>query len=400
MTMKSARLAFLFSNLGHFHVHLFTAFYAVIVLQLEKEWTGSYEELLRLWTLGSLLIGVMALPAGRLGDRWTARVMMTVLFIGMGGASILCGFVDGPTALLAGLAMIGLFAAIYHPIGIPWLIRNFDRNTGKILAMNGIFGSFGTAGAGLIAGVLIAWLGWRAAFIVPGVVCLLTGLAMLYYVLTGRLTSAPPQRRRQTPASRSDALRVFFVLVVAMFVGSMLYHVMQNGLPKVFAEALRAQIGDGPLGAGILTSFVFIMGGAMQLIGGHLADRFSLKTVYLLCWFCQMVFVTLVALIGGFGMVGIAALAVMANLAAQPAENLLLARYAPEKYHGLAFGCKFVLTFVAAPAAIQLIAFVREATGGPFWIFAGLGAAGLLVVLLILTLPAPRPETAPPAAAE
>jgi MFS family permease len=398
MTKTSARLAFLFSNLGHFYIHMFTAFYAVIVLQLERDWTMSYEDLLRLWFWGSLMVGVMALPAGRLGDWLTARVMMTIYFIGLGSASILCGLVDGPRAMMVGLIALGVFAAIYHPIGIPWLIRNAQNNTGKVLAVNGIFGSIGTGGAGVVAGGLIALFGWRAAFILAGALCLATGLAMLYCVATGRLSAAPPAKADQVPRSRGDALRVYLVLVVAMFFGGILYNVMQNGLPKVFSEQLRDVIGDGPMMAGLLTSFVFISGGIMQLIGGALADRFALNRVYLLCWFCQMIFVTLTAMIGGVGLVGIAALAIMANVASQPAENMMLARYAPEKHHGIAFGLKFVLAFLTGPIAIALIAFVREATGSMYWLFTGLGIAGVVVVLSILALPTvsrERPASAP-----
>jgi MFS family permease len=398
MSKTSARLAFLFSNLGHFYVHMFTAFYAVIVLQLERDWTMSYEELLRLWFWGSLMVGVMALPAGRLGDWLTARVMMTIYFIGLGSASILCGLIDGPRAMMGGLIALGVFAAIYHPIGIPWLIRNSQNNTGKVLAVNGIFGSIGTGGAGVVAGGLIALFGWRAAFILPGALCLATGLAMLFCVATGRLSATPPVKADQVPRSRGDALRVYLVLVVAMFFGGILYNVMQNGLPKVFSEQLRDVIGDGPMMAGLLTSFVFISGGIMQLIGGVLADRFALNRVYLLCWFCQMVFVTLTAMIGGVGLVGIAALAIMANVASQPAENMMLARYAPEKHHGIAFGLKFVLSFMTGPIAVVLIAFVREATGSMYWLFTGLGIAGVVVVLSILALPTvsrERPASAP-----
>jgi len=398
MAKTSQRLAFLFSNLGHFYIHLFTAFYAVIVLQLERDWRMSYEELLRLWFWGSLMVGVMALPAGRLGDRLTARVMMTIYFLGLGGASIVCGLVDGPLAMKAGLVSLGVFAAIYHPVGIPWLIRNSQNNTGKVLALNGIFGSIGTGGAGVVAGGLIALFGWRAAFIVPGAVCVLTGLAMLYCTATGRLSSAPPAKTSAVPRSRGDAMRVYCVLLIAMFFGGILYNVMQNGLPKFFSEELHDLIGEGPMMAGLLTSFVFVSGGIMQLIGGFLADRFALNRVYLVCWFCQMVFVTLTAMIGGVGLVGIAALAIMSNVASQPAENMMLARYAPEKHHGLAFGLKFVLSFLTGPLAIALIAFVREETGSMFWLFAGLGIAGVAVVLSILALPTvarEQPASAP-----
>jgi MFS transporter, FSR family, fosmidomycin resistance protein len=318
----------------------------------------------------------------------------------MGSASIVCGLIDGPSAMAAGLVALGVFAAIYHPIGIPWLIRNAQGSAGKVLAVNGIFGSIGTGGAGIVAGGLIAGFGWRAAFIVPGILCLATGLAMLYCVATGRLSSAPPSKVSQVPQSRGDALRVYLVLLIAMFFGGILYNVMQNGLPKVFSEELRGLIGDGPMMAGLLTSCVFVSGGIMQLVGGFLADRFALNRVYLLCWFCQMIFVTLTATIGGVGLVGIAALAIMANVASQPAENMMLARYAPERHHGLAFGLKFVLSFLTGPIAIALITFVREQTGSMFWLFTGLGIAGVVVVLSILALPTVAREQAASAPAE
>ena len=37
-------------------MHMFAAFYFVIILSLEQEWKFSYDELISLWTLGALLI--------------------------------------------------------------------------------------------------------------------------------------------------------------------------------------------------------------------------------------------------------------------------------------------------------------------------------------------------------
>ncbi|MEX0760409.1 MAG: MFS transporter, partial [Tistlia sp.] len=174
MSDRSAGLATAFSAIGHLYVHLFTAIYAVIFLSLEEVWSLPYHELLKLWSLGALLVGLAALPAGWLGDRWSKTGMMVVYFLGLGSASIVCGLVDGPTALLVGLAAIGLFASIYHPVGIAWLVRNAKKR-GKALGFNGVFGGVGVASAGLVAGSLIDFWSWRAAFIVPGVLCLATG---------------------------------------------------------------------------------------------------------------------------------------------------------------------------------------------------------------------------------
>ena len=72
MSARSSRLSIVFSCLGHSYMHLFTAFYFVIALTLEDAWRLEYHELIELWTLGALLVGVAALPAGWLGDRWSA----------------------------------------------------------------------------------------------------------------------------------------------------------------------------------------------------------------------------------------------------------------------------------------------------------------------------------------
>ena len=76
----------IFASVGHTLTHLLTAFYFVIVLAIEREWGRSYAELIQLWTLGSLLMGLGALPAGWLADRWSTRGMMVVMFLGMGAS--------------------------------------------------------------------------------------------------------------------------------------------------------------------------------------------------------------------------------------------------------------------------------------------------------------------------
>ena len=398
MRVPALRLSLIFSNLGHFYIHVATAFYAVIILQLERDWNEPYEDLLRLWTLGSLLIGLAAIPAGRLADRWGNRAMMAVYFIGMGGALVLCGFVAGSVGLMIGLSLVGIFAAIYHPVGVPWIIRTERARTGRALAVNGIFGSFGTAAAGVIAGGLAESLGWRAAFVIPGVVCVATGLLLLGLTAGGRIAAAEAIPATAPPLTRrSDMLRVFIILVLALFTGGMIYHTMQNGLPKIFSEQLSDLIGTGALGAGAVTSVVFLFAGVTQVVGGLLADRYKLKYVYILCWFGQTLFVSLAAVMTGVGLVGMAALLVMSQVAAVPAENMLIARFTPAKHHGMAFGGKFVATFLAGPISIQTIAMVREYTGGVGWLFGGLGVAALMILLMLTILPDERSE---PVAAE
>jgi MFS family permease len=415
MTSRSARLSMTFSNIGHFYFHMFTAFYAVIVLSLEVEWGIGYDSLLELWWLGSLLVGLVALPAGRLGDVWSVPGMMVIYFIGMGAAAIVCGLADAPPPLMLGLSAIGLFGAIYHPIGIPWMIRNARGRQGRMLAINGIFGSLGSAGAGLVAGVLIDLWGWRAAFLLPGALVLVTGLAMWWCMWRGDIAEPPRGGLEQKPAGHAGTIGIFAILLIAMFTGGLIYHGTQNALPKLldlrvmeqFVAWVSTVLGswagnllEGTSGVGVLVATVYLVGGFTQLVGGYLADRFPLKAIYVGCWLLEMALLALLARSFGLGLVPVAMLAVMMNAAQLPAENMLLARFTPERHHGLAFGVKFVLAFGAAPVAILLLSGIWAATGEFEYLFLGLAAGALLISALALLLPHTESGRAMPAPGE
>ena len=390
MTVSAARLAQTFSALGHFYIHLFTAFYFVIVLALEAEWGLSYAELIELWTLGALLVGAGALPAGWLGDRWSARGMMAVFFLGIGASSIFCGFADSASTLLIGLAGIGLFASIYHPVGIAWLVRN-ARSQGKALGLNGIFGTVGVSAAALIAGGLIDLSGWRAAFILPGAVAVATGVVFLACLRAGRLAEDGVTAAAEgPPASRRDMLRGFAVLLLAMFCAGLIFHATQAALPKVMAERAAALLGGGAFGVGALVAIVYGVAGVMQYLGGHLADRYPLKPVYVLSFLIQAPLLFAVAGASGLPLVAAATLAVLLGGAVLPAENMLLARFTPRRHRGLAFGVKYVLAFGTAPLALLAVARINAATGGFGWLFVALAALAAVVFIAALWLPGER----------
>ena len=79
--------------------------------------------------------------------------------------------------------MVGVFAAIYHPVGLAIVVEKW-KNTGMRIAVNGVWGNLGVASAALITGYFIDHGGWRIAFIVPGVISILIGIA--YTVLMWR----------------------------------------------------------------------------------------------------------------------------------------------------------------------------------------------------------------------
>lgn len=393
MNKNSSRLALTFSAIGHFFFHYMAAMYFTIIVSMVKTWNQPYHEMIELWTPAFLLIGLAALPAGRMADRWSSTGMLVLMFFGMGTACIFSGFAQNGTQLLIFLAGIGLFAAIYHPVGISWLVRMSSENTGKKLAVNGIFGGLGASAAGLISGLLLEYFDWRIAFFVPGTICLMIGIIMFWYRQSGRLSSADSNNAKsaETKSTFGGMLSAFLIMLLPMFVIGLIYNSTQALMPKLFEERLVSILGGNMAKIGGMVSIVYAVGAIMQLFGGWLADRFPLKLVYLWCWILQIPLLLLIASRADITLFILVVVLVSLNTAALPPENILLSRFAPKKHQGLAFGLKFVLAFGAGPLGVELIALVREKTGSFEAMLYGLGIAAAVTAVIVMFLPRRTP---------
>jgi MFS transporter, FSR family, fosmidomycin resistance protein len=385
MNFRSAVLALVFSSVGHFFAHLLTLLYPTVVLVLEAKWDMSYGDLLSLSLAGFVLFGLGALPAGWLGDRWNAEHMMVIFFVGTGGAAIATGLTDGPVALAFGLAAIGLFGSIYHPVGTAWLVRN-AVNRGRALGWNGISGGIGLAAAPFVAGALAQAISWRAAFIVPGVLCVTTGVLLLCSVRGGQVMTTAVDRRPDPPASRRDVTRTFVVLSFTMLADGTISQAIPIALPKAFAEGLTGLTDGGTLDAGGLVSLVFIVAATAQLVGGWLADRFVMKAVYILAWAVQAPLLVVAA--GAHDVPLLAAMMAVNYLGvlATPAENAILARYTPAQWRATAYGAKFLLALGVSTVGVKLVAITYDRTGSftLLWLTLAGGAAFVAAAALFL----------------
>jgi FSR family fosmidomycin resistance protein-like MFS transporter len=399
----SGALAAAFSNAGHFLMHYFVAMFFTIILAIEKDWGIAYADLMAVWFPASLMIGLCALPAGRLADKWSSPGMLIVMFLGMGIVTVFCGFMSTETGLMIFLAAMGVFAAIYHPVGIPWIIKTARRNTGMRLAVNGVFGGLGAAGAAMITGWIIEGFGWRYAFILPGFVCALIGGAMAWALATGRIgEGAVVSDRLETRSGAAGNLKAVALMLIPMFALGLIYNSLQNAMPKLFEERMLDLL-DGRIGLiGTAVGLVYAAGAVMQLIGGVLADRLPLKTVYVGFWLLQAPLLLIIADHAGMPLILAVAVLTMAGAAMLPTENMMLSRFAPKDHQGLTFGVKFVVSFLAAPLGVYLIKTTREATGSFEPLLLGLAAAAALVIGVVALLPRsePSPTVARPAAAE
>src|SRR5215468_9297595 len=265
-------------NIGHGLDHLFLLIFATAVAAIAAEWSMAWQDLMP-YTVGAfVLFGVGSLPAGRLGDLWGRRAMMIVFFIGIGAAGLLVSGARGPWSLAASLTLMGAFAAIYHPVGIPMIVQG-SKNPGFTIGVNGLAGNLGIAAAALITGFLVKLIGWRAAFAVPAAIALVCGA--LFAWLVPREEVAPAKRARKTvDLPREAMLRVFLVMTLAAISGSLIFNFTTNGNGRLLAERM-AGIVDDPATLGILLAVVYTVASLAQLVVGKLIDRFPLKRVYL-----------------------------------------------------------------------------------------------------------------------
>ena len=374
------------SNTGHLFTHLFTILYATAVLHLPTVFGLPYGEMLGLASLGLVLFGLGALPAGWLGDRWSKVGMLVIFFLGMGAAGIYTGMAQDPQGLFVGLTLIGLFASIYHPVGIAWLVA-CARKQGMSLGINGVFGHLGSASAPVFVGLMIDHVTWRAAFVWPGWLCVLIGFGLWFAWWRGWVSDVKSDR---DPASRPEsgaARRVFLVLTVTMACNGFVYTGLMNTVPKVFEIGLGEALAGSYTEIGLLAGAIIGLSSVCSVVGGWLADRYPPRNIYMMFWLLCVVPMLLVANSTGHGLVVAMLLALSFIVTFAAAENMLLTRYTPFEWRAFAFGVRFVLMLSIGGLTLQLAGFLFDASGSFAALYVMFGAASLLAAIGAMLLP-------------
>ena len=379
-------MSMVFSNAGHVFTHMLTILYATAVLYLPGEFDLAYGEMLGLSSVGLILFGVGSLPAGWFGDRWSQVGMLVIFFIGIGVATVFTGFATNATSLFIGLSLIGLFASIYHPVGIAWLVA-CARRQGLTLGINGAFGHLGSAIAPVFVGIMIDYVSWRAAFVLPGAAAILTG-GFLWIAWVNDWVSDRAADRAPLPApAPGDYRRVFLVLLVTMACNGFVYAGMMNTAPKVFEVGLTVAVADSYTKIGILTGIVIGLSSVCSFIGGWLADRYSARRIYLVFWMLLVPSLILVAMASGNTLILAMLLAMSFLVTFAAAENMLVARYTPFKWRSLAYGARFVLALGIGGLTVYLAGDLFDRTGTFSVLYLVFSVAAVIAVLFAFWLP-------------
>jgi MFS family permease len=372
-----------FVNAAHFIDHYAMLIFAAAVIIMGPALGMAYSELLPYATPGFIAFGAGSLVTGWLGDRWSRRHMMVIFFAGIGASMIAVGFVRTPIELGAALLSIGIFASIYHPVGTAMIVSYADK-LGREMGLNGVWGNLGVASSALVTGVIGQYLGWRFAFIIPGIVTILIGVAFALTVMHEDRKAAK-QAAAQARVAKQDMWRVVVALLVVVIAISTTFNAVTVALPKLFAERL-ADFTRSPALLGVIAACVYVFGAMTQYTIGKLLDRHSLKTVTLPLSFMLAPFLYLAATLSNLPLILVSIGIVMGAFGQVTVNDAMVGKYTSEEWRSRAYAVRYFVGFTAAGASVGLVAWLYE-RGGFVTMLHAFGALCLLAIAAAIILP-------------
>ena len=351
---------------GHFMSHFNMLVFPALVLPLTLRLNLEVAVILGLSFWMYLLFGLTALPWGIIADRFGARKLLFIFFLGAGFSSIGAAlWIDSPVIFASFLAALGLFAGIYHPAGLGLISKEMTR-VSLGMGYNGMFGNVGLAMAPLLTGI-INWLwGPHAAYLFLGGLNFGGVILMLAYPVT----ESKPEHAIQS-GKGNGIVTAFFFLLAAMMLGGIIYRGATVILPAYFefktpmlyqwlAALTRGELSQN-LVATTITSFIFLIGILGQYSGGRCAERFDPRLCYLVFFGITGPAAFLMALAQDHILVGLAVIFFFFLLGMQPIENTLIATFTPKRFHHSAYGAKFILTLGVGALAVKVVAAIQAA---------------------------------------
>ena len=396
-SLAPARAARLLLNLGHALDHMFLLIFAAAVTSIAAEFkVDRWEDLMPYGTGAFLMFGLASLPAGRLGDLWGRRPMMLVFFFGLGGAALLVACAQGPWTLAAALTLLGIFAAVYHPVGIPMLVQGADR-PGRMIGINGLAGNLGVAVAAILTGFLIKVAGWRLAFAAPGLLAIAAGIA---FARVARREPAPSARKPApdaASATRGMQARIILVMTATSATANLLFNFSTNGNAQLLAERMDAIVRDPAL-LGLMLGAVYAVASLTQVAVGVMIDRFPLKRLYFAVVAVQVPLLLLAVHAQGWWLLALQ-FGIMASIfGAVPFIDATIVRFVDDRLRARVAGMRLTVSLGLSAIAVWALGPVVKA-GGFTTLLAMMAVISVATVAAITALPGASVTRAQPATA-
>jgi MFS family permease len=151
--------------------------------QLSREFQAPLTTTQFIVTMSKLLFSSLMLAGGSLGDLYGHRRLLWLGSLGVGIAAALCGMASSSEGILLARGLDGVFSALVSPISLALIALAFEKSKRPMaIAMYVAVLGLADSGGTLLAGIVMQSLGWRGAFLVPGLAAALAAAIVLAVV--------------------------------------------------------------------------------------------------------------------------------------------------------------------------------------------------------------------------
>jgi MFS family permease len=377
-SLAAERSAIAFLNLAHSIDHfVMLIFPQAVVIVLVAVFHRSYDELLQLFIGATAAFGVFSIVAGWLADRWSRRNMMALFYFGCAASLAGAGLSPSPLWLAAAMTFIGMFGAIYHPVGMAMLV-DVSKARPRTLAFNGVCGNLGVTVAAGVSMTLAETLGWRAAFLAPAALCLAAGIAFLKLVPDDSGHSSKRSAAVSVALSPRAAAVLFGSYMLISLTGGLTFNTMLNALPKLLDERLGNSFSLTMVAW--LATAIFLCGGLAQLAVGRLLERTPPHLLFAAIATVQFIAVAWAGYASGGVLVVALAVAIAAIYGQTTVGDIVIARYVSDAWRGRVYAVRYFLAFIPSVIAVWLIAQLHSLAGNFDLVLAAIAFAAFLML--------------------
>jgi OFA family oxalate/formate antiporter-like MFS transporter len=373
--------------------------WSVISKRIPEDWGWNEDDKSLPYMIACLVFSLIMIPAGRLQDKMSPRLVATVGGILVGVGFIISSMTTSPLAFAIGFGVlagagIGFGYASATPPAIKWFPA---AKTGLIAGI--VVSGFGLAS--VYAAPLTTWLivnlSFKTAILLLGIAFLIVvvGLAQILkppplgYIPLGTPPINPDMKANQ---KKEDFLPREMLATWQFYVIWFMY-VCGAGAGLMVISKLAA-IADKQVGITmgfVLVAVLAVGNGGGRIVAGMLSDKIGRKATMFICFLSQALLIFLLSRASGDNFIGTMPVMAITSalIGANYGANLSLFPSITKDYYGLKnFGMNYGLVFSAWGAGGFMLAklagamYVRHQT----FAIAYYGASALLILAAIMTI--------------
>ena len=350
---KNSTVPDIYLNIGHLLDHFMMLIFAKAAYDSGRSFGLQYDEMILFGTLGMILFGATAPLAGLLSDKYGRIPLMIIYHFGIGFSAIIASMSSSPIQLAISLGLIGLFASIYHPVGIAMLLQRSGL-VGLRLGINGVWGNMGIAIAPVVTGVILYYGDWRLTFLIPGIICVLFGI--LFFL---NITQHENNDQKKSDKGNKQIgftprwQQALFALALSTASGGFLFGAMSFLLPRYF-EINMLSLSTNVAITGILAGVVFACASFAQMAVGWLIDRISPRLVLFWIALGQVIFIYLASQFENLSLFFLSIAAMCFVFGQIPITDTILVRYVPDNWRSRVLSAKFLLNLCIGASVLPI----------------------------------------------